>query len=112
MALDYKLMGNRLKEVRMQKGLTQENLAEALNVSIAYVCRIETGKTRLNLKRLNQICGILDIPESYVLNGAADNTSSYLNLEFSNILNDCSARDKELLYKIANIIAEDRNKHK
>ena len=112
MALDYKLMGERLKKARIQKGYTQEKLAETLKVSVAYVSRIETGKTHVNLKRLNELCMVLDTSESYILNGASDNSSSYLNTEFSSILKDCSSKDKELIYQIATIISENQNKDK
>ena len=49
MAVDYKLIGERLKKARLEKGMTQDNLAESLNVSIAYLSRIETGTTKVNL---------------------------------------------------------------
>ena len=55
MAIDYKIIGERLKKARLSKKLTQENLAESLNISIAYLSRIETGTTKINLKRLNEI---------------------------------------------------------
>ncbi len=109
MALDYKLIGERLRKARIKKGYTQEKLAEVMDLSIAYVSRIENGKTRLNLKRLNEICTLLDTSESYILNGVSDNSSSYLNNELSSILQDCSSKDKELIYQIATIIS-DKNK--
>lgn len=106
MALDYKLMGERLKKARIQKGFTQESLAEILKVSVAYVSRIETGKTHINLKRLNELCSILDTSESYILNGASNDSESYLNSEFNSILKDCSSKEKELIYHIASVITE------
>lgn len=111
MALDYKLMGERLRKARVKKGYTQEHLAEIMKVSVAYVSRIETGKTHVNLTRLNELCTILDTTESYILNGASDNSSSYLNTELSNILEDCSSKNKELIYQIATIIS-DKEKNK
>lgn len=110
MALDYKLMGERLRKARIKKGFTQEQLAEALKVSIAYVSRIETGKTRVNLKRLNQLCLVLDTTESYILDGAASNSKTYLDTELSTVLKDCSAEDKELIYQIAAFISEHKAK--
>ena len=110
MALDYALMGERLRKARIRKGYTQEKLAELLKVSITYVSRIETGKTRLNLKRLNQICKVLDTTESYILDGAESDSNSYLSNEFNAILKDCSAENKELIYKIATIISNNKQK--
>ena len=110
MALDYKLIGERLKKARIKKGYTQEKLSEIINVSIAYLSRIETGATHINLKRLNELCGILEVSEAFILNGASSNSSDYLNNELSSILKDCAPEKKELIYQIATIISEEKDK--
>ena len=69
MALDFNIIGQRLKAARIEKHLTQEQLAEKLDVSVAFLSRIERGNSHINLKRLNEICSILDISEGYILNG-------------------------------------------
>ncbi len=112
MALDYKLIGERLKKARMKKGYTQEKLAELIKVSVAYVSRLESGKTRINLKRLSELAQLLDTTETYFLDGASNNSNSYLNNELNTILKDCSAKDKELIYQIATIISNSDNKKK
>jgi len=56
MALDYNIIGERLKEARVNKKYTQENLAEKLDVSVAFLSKIERGKSHINLKRLSQLC--------------------------------------------------------
>lgn len=109
MPLDYQLMGKRLKKARIKKHYTQEELAELMNVSVAYISRIETGKTHLNLTRLNEVCTILDTTEAHILNGASDDSSVYLNEELSTLLKDCSSEEKELIYQIANIIKSKEN---
>ena len=106
MDIDYKIIGERLKKARLSKKLTQENLAESLNISIAYLSRIETGTTKINLKRLNEICNILEISESSILSGATDDSSNYLNSDLSEILKNCSPEKQRLIYKIAYFISE------
>lgn len=59
MALDYKIIGNRIKIARIKKHLTQENLAEQLDVSIAFLSRVERGTIEVSLKRLSQLCELL-----------------------------------------------------
>ncbi len=110
MALDYKLIGERLKKARLEKGYTQEQLSEKINVSVAYLSRIETGATHINLKRLNELCHLLGVTESYILDGTSSNSGSYLNNEFSSILKDCTPDKKELIYQIATIISEKNDK--
>ena len=41
MAIDYNIMGERIKKARLEKQLTQENIAEKLDVSVAFLSRIE-----------------------------------------------------------------------
>ena len=106
MAVDYKLIGERLKKARLEKGMTQDNLAESLNVSIAYLSRIETGTTKVNLKRLSEICNLLSISEAEIISGASDDSENYLNNDLSNLLKNCSPEKQRLIYKIANIISE------
>ena len=53
MALNYSIIGMRLKQARIDKKLTQEKLAEELDVSVAYVSRVERGSTEIGLKRLD-----------------------------------------------------------
>ena len=106
MALDYKIIGNRLKQARIHSGLTQEMLAEKLNVSVAFLSRIETGSSHINLHRLEQICRITGTSEGYILNGVAEEASNYLTEEFSELLQNCSAEQLKLIYNIAKLIKE------
>lgn len=106
MALDYNIIGERLKQARKAKNLTQENLAEKLDVSIAYLSRIERGDALLNLKRLSQICEILDVSEGEILNGTSLKSSSYLSQDFSDLIKNCPPEKLRLIYDIAKIIIE------
>ncbi len=41
MSVDYSIIGARLKKARLSKNLTQEELAEKLDLSVAFLSRIE-----------------------------------------------------------------------
>lgn len=107
MALDFSVIGQRLKKARLDKRMTQEDLAEQLDVSVAFLSRIERGLSHINLKRLSQICGILNISEGYILNGTASTSDQYLISEFNDILTNCPPDKQKLIYKIAKTIIED-----
>ena len=68
MALDYSIIGERLKSARLAKKLTQEQLAEKLDVSVAFLSRAERGNVKINLSRITQICDILDVSISNTIN--------------------------------------------
>lgn len=106
MALDYNIIGERLKQARINKKLTQEKLAEQLDVSVAFLSRIERGSSLINLKRLSQICSILNISEGEILNGVSKDSQSYLNKDFSNLIKDCPPEKTSLIYKIAKVIVD------
>ena len=107
MALDFTVIGHRLKKARIDKKMTQEDLAEQIDVSVAFLSRIERGLSHINLKRLSQICGILGITEGYVLNGTASTSEQYLISEFNEILSNCPPKKQKLIYKIAKLISEE-----
>ena len=106
MAIDYSVIGERLKRARKDKHLTQEQLAEKIDVSIAFLSRIERGSSQINLKRLSQICEILDVTEGDILNGASSKSTKYLDFEFANLLKKFSSDKQKLIYDIAKVISE------
>lgn len=55
-------IGVRLREVRKRRGLTQEQLAEKIGVTFQQIEQYESGSSRLNSDRLQQIPTALEIP--------------------------------------------------
>lgn len=106
MALDYNVIGSRIKQARLAKNYTQEDLAEKIDISVAFLSRVERGNSHLNLKRLNQICGLLDVSEAYLLDGASSDSKAYLDKEFAELLEKCSPEKQRLIYNVAKTIAE------
>jgi len=52
------IFGRTVMELRIQKGLTQEQLAELLDLSTHTVNRIETGKTFVSAEVIAKLCNI------------------------------------------------------
>ena len=110
MSLDYNVIGARIKQARLAKNLTQEELSEQIDISVAFLSRVERGNSRINLKRLNQICKILDVSEGYVLNGASSDSENYLEKEFAELLKKCTPEKQKLIYNVAKAIVETETK--
>lgn len=108
MALDYSIIGQRIKQARLAKNLTQEDLAEKIDISVAFLSRVERGKAKVNLNRLNQLCDLLDISEGDVLTGIGSNSNNYLNKDLSNLLKDCPPDKLKLIYDIAKVIINEK----
>lgn len=56
-----KLFGLNVKFQRMKKGLTQEELANLMNVHLTYLAKIETGKINMSLAKILEIAKALNI---------------------------------------------------
>ena len=89
--------------------MTQEDLAEELDISVAFLSRVERGNSHINLKRLTQVCNLLDVSEGYILNGVSNTSVNYLDKEFSELLKSCSPEKQRLIYNVAQVIAESNN---
>lgn len=61
--------GRRLATVRKSRGLTQQQLAEQLDVSLVSIGYIETGKRWPRLTTLHRIADCLDIPVAELFKG-------------------------------------------
>jgi transcriptional regulator with XRE-family HTH domain len=60
-------VGGRVAERRRAYGLTQEQLAEKLEVSIKYLQRVEAGKENLTIASVVKLANALDTEPSYLL---------------------------------------------
>ena len=58
----------KIKKIRELKNLTQEYMANQLDISLRAYSKIESGETQLTIKRVNQISRILDISGIDLLN--------------------------------------------
>jgi len=56
------LLGARIREIRKARGLTQEQLAEIIDVEQKHVSRIESGKNYPSIDRLEKIAAALNVP--------------------------------------------------
>ena len=53
--------GLRIRQLRMEKGLSQQNLADRAEIEISQVYRIEKGKTNTTLSTIGALASALDI---------------------------------------------------
>lgn len=56
-----KKFGLNVKIARLKKGLTQEQLAELMNIHLTYIARIETGKINMSLAKVLELANTLNI---------------------------------------------------
>ena len=67
---ELKAIGKRISDRRKQLNLTQEQIAEEMNVSIQMVSNLERGNKAIRIENLIKISGILDVSTDYILLGS------------------------------------------
>ena len=58
---------NRLRELRKQKGVTAEKMAEILGISVRHLYDIEVGKVQLAEERISYLCSRFNITSDWLL---------------------------------------------
>jgi transcriptional regulator with XRE-family HTH domain len=55
-------LSEKIRQIRMQKGLSQENMADMLGLSTTAYGDMERGRTELSVSRLENVAKLLDVP--------------------------------------------------
>ena len=80
--MEQKTLGRRIREERLKLNLTQEKLAEDVDLSMAYIGQIERGERSLTLDNLVAVANRLGVTVDYLLSDsiAAKDDADYLIL--------------------------------
>ena len=98
--MDQKKIGNFLKELRKEKGITQEQFAEQLGVSGRTVSRWETGNNMPDISLLVAIAEFFEVSIPEVIHG--ERKSENMNEEIKEVaetLSDYASTEKEIMLK-------------
>ena len=69
MKYDMKQIGDRIRQLRMKRGLTQEKAAEALEIDRSFYSRIESGKKGCSVDLFIQLSALYDVSLDYLILG-------------------------------------------
>ncbi len=67
--IELEKIRERIKQIRFNKGLTQDNMADMLNISQNAYHKLENGRCKMSLRKFINICKILEIEASELING-------------------------------------------
>ena len=79
--------GKVLREFRIKKGLTQEQLSEKLGISLKYISRIENGYSGIKTQTLINYMNILGISPNTIFKEFMTNKDSIKQIKISEKLN-------------------------
>ncbi len=100
MAVDFGLIGKRIKSKRRAINKTQEDLAEYLDVSVGYVSNMERGTTKINLTTLAGISDFLGCDISELVSQTSTGGNDYLKTELNELMNTFSNNEKKVLLRL------------
>ena len=89
MELDYKAIGKRIKIARIKADLTQERLAERINISPTHLSNIETGTTRVSLSTMISIANALSVTSDDLLCDSIVMAKAQFEKDIALLLEDC-----------------------
>ena len=95
--IDYAFIGARLKEARIRKNMTQEQLAEAVGLSPVFISHVETGMTIPSTKLLVQMMNILNCDPAEVLCMEMRSARPVLNSWLSDLVADCNEDEVKII---------------
>lgn len=105
----YKDIGDRISLLRRDRGMTQEQFAEYLDVTVKHISAVECGKSSFSLPKLVHICKVLDCSLDYLVLGKNNPDSTvYLPKSIIDVLKGDDQREAELLLEYLNLFLKIR----
>lgn len=102
--IDYAQIGKRIKKARVEKGFTQEQLANDLSLSTFYISKIENGKSAPTMETLAMIADHLDIELAYLITGVSKLEKQYYDNQLIEITSKATNKQLELIIRVAKAI--------
>lgn len=92
--------GKQLKQLRIQRDLTQQQLAERADVSISFLGNIERGAKSPTIDTMQKLSNALNVPLVALVGFASETESTtYKRAQICEILRECADRIEQLYEK-------------
>jgi transcriptional regulator with XRE-family HTH domain len=95
--IDYKAIGQRIKIARIKKGVTQEAVADLIDITPAHMSNVETGKTKVSLPTLIAIANALSVSVDTLLCDNVIASKIVFEKEAKDIFSDCDEYEVRFL---------------
>lgn len=106
MELDYKAIGKRIKIARIKADLTQEHLAEMVEISPTHMSNIETGTTRVSLTAIVSLANALSVTVDDLLCDSVVKSKVQFEKDIAGILADCDEYEIRMVKDMAQALKE------
>ncbi len=102
--MDYIYLGKRIREERLKKHLTQEQLSEYSDISLSYMGQIERGERKVTLETLLRICSCLKVSIDFLLKDSYKDENDTIVEQFKQLIFDKSFEEKQMAIDVLKVI--------
>ena len=102
--MDYKRLGERIREERLRLNLTQAQLAEAVDISDTYMGAIERGERSLTLDTLVRLVNRLGVTVDYLLADSVSDSDTNIMEQFKQIIDQQPLERKQMAINVLRTI--------
>ena len=95
--IDYASIGQKVKQIRLRKGVTQEQLAEAVGVGVTHISHLETGSGTVSLKVFLAIVNYLDCSADEILCKEINTARPIVDNWLAELVADCDATEVKII---------------
>ena len=93
-------IGNIIREARLNQGLTQEELAELVDVTPAYIGHIERNQRSFSLQTLVKLVTELDIDMNYLFSESVPTSEEQVVIDFKQLIKGKQPQTQEAVLDI------------
>ena len=109
MTLNKEIFGKKIRQIRIEKGLSQEQLSEKIEISPRHMCTIENGNSLPSIDTFLKIAKVLDININDFFN-LNIKTKNNIRHEVYNMIQASSASELNLIKDIIEVIQKNYKK--
>lgn len=100
MSIYFKQVGDRVREIRLQKHMSQQDLATKSNISLPHISDIELGKKGMHLSTFIRLTEALEVSADVLLRSNIPQVTEIYKGEFAEILDGCTPAEMETILRI------------
>lgn len=97
----YKIIGSRIREIRISKGMSQAELAEKAGLSLPVISSLENAHSKIWLVTFKKIAEALNVSADDILRLNTPSSDCSYPEELRKLLDGCSSTETEAILKIA-----------
>lgn len=110
--IDYASIGQKVKQIRLGKGVTQEQLAEAVGVGITHISHLETGSGTVSLKVFLAIVNYLECSADEILCKEITTARPIVDSWLAELVADCDQTEVKIIADTVTTLKQTLRKNK